>query len=341
MRPDAPAEQSSRFSLAVVIPTLNRADSLARTLATLLPQAAGNGAQVIVVDNGSTDSTAAVVERLAAGDERLRYVLCREPGAHFARNLGAQLAQAPVVAFVDDDVLSEPDWLAEVSRTFRDQGVACAGGRVDPLWEAPPPAWISQHLSKLAILDRGDALRDLHPPEDVYSCNFAVRRDWLLRVGGFNPDIAGDRFVGDGETGLLYKLWGAGARVVYAPAMRVRHVIPKARLSEDYLRARFRNQGIADACTGFRRSSSRGRLAVQTFLLGIAAAGYAVGAILFSVLPGRARHCRLYRGYCAERLRCTWNLFRSAAMRSLVRRDDWLVPLTGDGRNYCATRVHA
>src|SRR5213078_249487 len=109
---------------SVVIPTRNRRATLAALLERVAPQAAAAGAEVVVVDNGSTDGTRESLARLAA-DGRLRVVHEPVPGATRART-----ARGEVIAFVDDDALPADGWLAALLAPFANPRVAAAGGRV-------------------------------------------------------------------------------------------------------------------------------------------------------------------------------------------------------------------
>src|SRR3954463_11732371 len=88
--------------LSVILPTFNRAASLQQALAALLHQTADPGSyEIVVVDNNSTDGTAAVVA--LHDDPRVRLVTEPRQGLSFARNAGLAASQAPLVAFTDDD----------------------------------------------------------------------------------------------------------------------------------------------------------------------------------------------------------------------------------------------
>ena len=95
------------LQLSVVIPTFNRATKLRRALLSLAAQATAPGTfEIIVVDDGSEDETAAVVEQARPElHERtpLRYVPVEHGGPAAARNAGIQQAQSPAILFTDDD----------------------------------------------------------------------------------------------------------------------------------------------------------------------------------------------------------------------------------------------
>src|SRR5438046_10244150 len=112
---------------SVVIPTRNRRATLTALLERVAPQAAAAGAEVVVVDNGSTDGTREALARLAA-EGRLRVVLEPTPGATRARNAGAPPAPGEVIAFVDDDSLPADVLPAALLAPLRKTRVAAAVG---------------------------------------------------------------------------------------------------------------------------------------------------------------------------------------------------------------------
>lgn len=146
--------------VSVVLCTYNRAHLLRRALQHLARQQLGGVAvEIIVVDNDSSDQTAAVVENVAADAPfDVRYAFEKRQGIAYARNTGWRLARAEYVAFTDDDVHVEPHWIARIRDAFvAHPDVDCVGGTVMPVWPAQPPSWLTRdHWAPLALLDYGD-----------------------------------------------------------------------------------------------------------------------------------------------------------------------------------------
>jgi len=102
--------------VSVVIPTYNRAHVLGRALESVLPQC-GPGDEVIIVDDGSTDSTEVVVGEYGQRSKNIKYIKVAHGGAGRARNIGMRLAAKPLVAFLDSD----DEWMLgkmELQRSF-------------------------------------------------------------------------------------------------------------------------------------------------------------------------------------------------------------------------------
>jgi glycosyltransferase involved in cell wall biosynthesis len=251
------------MSVTVVICTHQRAASLRQTLLSIAVQARESGAEIIVVDNASTDETAAVVEDFAS----VRYVREDHLGLCHARNRGWREARTAVVAFLDDDAVAAPGWIAAVQGAFADDdpAVGCVGGAVLPDWEVPAPGWLSPRVALgLTIIDWPGGRRRLTDlsAEWLAGTNLACRVAALETVGGFHPglDRRGAHLLSSGDVFLEKRMMQCGYACVYEPAMQVRHAVPAARLSHGWFRRRYFWQGISDAVMDvIEHSPSRGR----------------------------------------------------------------------------------
>jgi glucosyl-dolichyl phosphate glucuronosyltransferase len=230
-----------QLTLSIILPTFNRATSLKRALMALLRQTApADSYEIVVVDNNSSDGTRDAV--LGFDDARIRLVSEPRQGLSFARNAGLDAAQAPLVAFTDDDVEAAPDWVATVvallSRHPEADGV---GGRVLPAWQDGRPRWLTrEHWAPLALQDQGDTRRifDRDTPTGLIGANVAFRRDVFDRVGRFSPDVQRVK-EGIGSTEdheLLTRLYAAGGRMLYHPRMLVLARVQRDRCDRRYHR---------------------------------------------------------------------------------------------------------
>jgi len=95
--------------VSIIVPTFNRAEILPRTLDSALTQSGDYSLEVIVIDDGSSDATAAVVRQIAARDHRVRYFFQENGGPSRARNTGLKLARGKFVQFLDDDDVLHPE----------------------------------------------------------------------------------------------------------------------------------------------------------------------------------------------------------------------------------------
>jgi GT2 family glycosyltransferase len=250
-------------AVSVVISTFNRARFLVASLKGFAQQRASPSGiyEVIVVDNNSSDDTKAVVSRFASEfPGRYRYVFEPRLGVSHGRNAGVRAAQAPIVAFTDDDNVADPDWIAALLAAFdRHPDAAAVAGRVLPEWPAAPPAWLDRrHWAPLAILDYGD--REFYAssadPRCFLTANLAVRRKVFSEIGEFSANFPRCQ---DHEFQL--RLWRAGARVLYAPELVVRAHISPERLTRRYHQKWHSTHGVFMALMRFQEIIDReGRL---------------------------------------------------------------------------------
>jgi glycosyltransferase involved in cell wall biosynthesis len=233
------------LDVSVVVCTYNRAPSLRVTLAALDGQAIPGGLrwELIVVDNGSTDETARVVQTFAASARvPVRYHREEQPGLSHARNAALALARGRVVAFTDDDVRPDPTWVATVQAVTEETGADVLGGRILPEWEAPPPAWLARRprlWAYLTVLDH-DApavLAGVHGIPTVWGANMTVRRDVLAALGGFDPrrGVIGTTLHGGEDLDVVARALAAGYRAVYDPRVVVAHRLGAERMRRRYL----------------------------------------------------------------------------------------------------------
>jgi glycosyltransferase involved in cell wall biosynthesis len=224
-------------SLSVVVSSRDRCDLLAGTIESLLSQTADpRSYEIIAVDNGSSDATPSMVREFEGRTNgRVRYVFEPRQGVSYGRNAGIAAAVGELIGFTDDDVRVQPEWLAAATRVLRDApGIHYVGGPVLPLWEEPPPAWLTrQHWAPIAAVDHGPQSFDV--PDDRPVClvtaNLFVRRAALNRVGCFNPAF---RRCQDRE--LMLRLWKVGLRGRYAPDVVAFTLVPRERLQRRYHR---------------------------------------------------------------------------------------------------------
>ncbi len=211
------------------------------------------------MDNASTDWTREAVHRAAERDPRIVYLLEGRQGASFARNAGVARARAPLVAFLDDDVVPARDWVGVLVAAFeRHPDVDCIGGRVEPRWPRHVPPWVTaRHCAPLAVqVDRPREFDADHAAACLITANFACRRRVFDELGGFSTDFQRDE---DREFNL--RLWRAGKRGLYVNELRVFAPIDPSRLTKQYHRRWYETTGRNHARLRFREIIDRqGRL---------------------------------------------------------------------------------
>jgi glycosyltransferase involved in cell wall biosynthesis len=242
---------------SVVICTYNRVDRLPEALGALdRLEDPGVPYELVVVDNGSTDGTAAYLAAWTAagppGGPPRRTLYEPRSGKSFALNRAIEATTSEWLALTDDDVLVAPDWLRAAAEAFAaDPAADYVGGKVLPLWESPPPSWFSarEMFGTIAILDYGDEPFVIRNGRIPLGANIAYRRRAFERAGVFRTDLGRDHTTLRGQEfpEQLLRVEAAGGHGRYVPTMVVRHHVPAWRLTKRYVREWFYWRGISRA----------------------------------------------------------------------------------------------
>lgn len=232
--------------LTVVVASRNRAERVVACVSALLASDHPH-LDVIVVDNApSSSATADLVEQRFAERPEVRYLREDRPGTSRARNLGLRTATSELVAFVDDDVLVDPGWAANISRPMvEDDRVGCVTGLVIPAeLETDAQLWIEEYGGfakgyRPVVHEIGGS--EPEAPLFPYAAgalgtgaSMAFRRKVLRSVGGFDPALGGGTPARGGEDlSPFVEVLLAGWRLAYEPTAVTRHF---HRREEDALR---------------------------------------------------------------------------------------------------------
>lgn len=202
-----PAPRSSA-EISVIIPAYNAGKFIARCLEGLQQQTLPRVRfEIIVVDDGSTDNTAEVVEQARLAN----LLLASQPnaGPAAARNTGIRLATAPLVAFLDSDCVPRPDWLENLLLPMKKRpDLLGLEGKTVP--EARP-------LSPL------DHFIDNPNGGYYWTCNIAYRTETLREIGGFDE---GFPMAASEDIDLAQRVLKLG-KIEFTPNACVEHLILK------------------------------------------------------------------------------------------------------------------
>jgi GT2 family glycosyltransferase len=166
--------------------------------------------EVIVVDDGSTDDTRAILARFPD----VRAIHQSNHGLSFARNVGMREATGAVVAYTDSDCFADPDWLTLLVDQLQRSGAAAVGG--------PNLSPEDGRLAACVGASPGQPMHVLESDqvaEHIPGCNMAFRREALLAINGFDYQY---RKAGD-DVDLCWRLQQAGMWITFAPGAFVWH----------------------------------------------------------------------------------------------------------------------
>ncbi len=235
------------LDFSVAIPTYNGAERLAAVLESLRWQLNTHGLswEVIVIDNNSTDDTAALVkkyQRQWSPQVPLRYGFEPRQGAAYARQRAVKMAASPLVGFLDDDTLPNMTWIVSAYRfaqKYPRAGVIAS--RIRGSFESTPPKNFERIAALLALTERGSQPLMYVPQQKVIPPSAGIvvrRRAWIDNVPEelvLTGRTSTSMLTGEDTESILH-IQQAGWEVWYNPQMRLQHQIPSSRLTRQYLR---------------------------------------------------------------------------------------------------------
>ena len=196
--------------VSVIVPVRDGGDTIAACLdAILATDYPADRREIIVVDNGSSDGTAALIQSRPVG-----YLHERQRGVSHARNSGIAASSGEILAFVDADCLVEPQWLTELVRPFEDPEVGAVAGDLQHV----TPATAAERAAA-RLLGNWQRFAFTSNPAYPITANAAYRRDVIDRIGGFDPQMIRAQ---DVELGLRFQE-RSGRRLAYAERATARH----------------------------------------------------------------------------------------------------------------------
>lgn len=210
--------------VSIIIPAYNSAATLPECLEACLAQDYAEF-EIIVVDDGSTDDTAAAAGKFTEA-EVLRQV---NQGPAAARNHGARVANGEILAYTDADCIPRPDWLSRLVEGFTESVVAVGG-----TYACANPEFRLARVIQAEIAHRHARFGET--VDFLGSFNVAFRAQAFHAAGGFDE---GYRYASGEDNDLAYRLLDAGGRLRFAPRAVVAHYHPVRLMA--YLRTQARH----------------------------------------------------------------------------------------------------
>ncbi|HEY7272979.1 MAG TPA: glycosyltransferase family 2 protein [Actinoplanes sp.] len=222
---------SPRPAASIVIPTYrdDRWALLTRAVAAARSQRYPVAEVVVVVDH--TPELYRRARRDLSGVTVLENLY--EQGVSGNRNTGAFHTHTPLIAFLDDDTVADPDWLGRLVAPFDDQNVVGTGGAIKPAWQSRRPRWLPDEFLWAVGGSYAGMPTSTTPVRNVWSASMVVRRETFMAVGGFRAGFGklGARNRPE-DTELCLRMSAVrGGRWMYVPDAVIRHEVPAVRSS--------------------------------------------------------------------------------------------------------------
>ena len=241
------------MNISVILCTYNRHQELAKALESVTASNLPDSVEweVLVVDNKSTDRTREVVEAFVARyGERFRYIFEERQGKSYALNTGIRQARGEVLAFLDDDVVVDQDWLHSLTSPMLKEDWVGAAGRVFPERDLVLPSWIKRDsrfiVGPLVMFDLGPNAAPLN--EVPFGTNMAFRKTVFQKHGDFRTDLGprpGSEIRGE-DSEFVFRLFASKEPLRYEPAALVYHSVSENRLTKKYFLAWWFDKGRSE-----------------------------------------------------------------------------------------------
>lgn len=216
--------------VSIIICTKNRSESLRQTLVALANLAVPSDltAELILIDNGSTDATAEVVAKANCGKVSVKYFLEPHGGKCNGLNRALKESKGEVLLITDDDIRPCVDWLEGMCRPILEGSAdAVAGGvTIAPYLERP---WLRGDLR--GWVGCSDKAVDVNVPGHAVGANISFSRKVLTKVPWFDPET-GPGALGFYDDAIFWRqIVAAGYRIVGRPSVIVEHHFDQSRLN--------------------------------------------------------------------------------------------------------------
>lgn len=241
------------YRLSLIVATYNRAESLITALESVALQDAPHQQwECVVVNNNSTDSTEERFKEFAAAHKDMNFRMVKEErqGLSFARNRGIGQSEGEYIAIIDDDERIAPEFISSYIALFDSLPDAqAAGGPIVAEYPSGKPRWMSRFTERpiANTMYFGDKVRLFPEGRIPGGGNMALRRSAVRRYGVFDTSLGyvGDELIGGEECDLFERLQIADAKYYYVPGAVMYHIIPKEKLTQEYLSRLSFNVGVS------------------------------------------------------------------------------------------------
>jgi glucosyl-dolichyl phosphate glucuronosyltransferase len=162
-----------------------------------------------------------------------------EPGLSASRNVGIKQAGGDIIAFVDDDVLLNPDWAEKMVKSFTDDTIIGVTGPAIPLWEDVSIAWFPKEFYWVISCTAWDTEDRLKEVRNAWGMNMGFKREAFEKAGLFSNEFGFHKgpMAEDNEFSLRIRE-KTGKKILYNPDVRLWHRVHKYRLSRKFIKER-------------------------------------------------------------------------------------------------------
>lgn len=232
--------------ISVVVCCYNSEKRVSNTLSHLLNQNIDNvDWEIILVDNASKDSTAAVATQILSAKlpvEKFKIVIAEQPGLSNARKKGYLTSQYNYLLFCDDDNWLNEDYLQLAFNTMeQNKHIGILGGMGEAIFECKKPDWFDTYQINFAVGSQSKEVAKISIVETVYGAGFVVRKEIFERLDAICfqsllSDRKGNDLMSGGDTELCYVTRYVGYEIAYSTSLQFKHLMPNERMNWSYMK---------------------------------------------------------------------------------------------------------
>jgi glycosyltransferase involved in cell wall biosynthesis len=286
-------------TVSVIIPThsLDRWDDLCKAVASVQAQTVRVLETVVAVDHNPE-----LLARIAREFPQVMVVAnTARRGASGTRNIGVAASHGQVVAFLDDDAVAQPNWIAALVQPLIDPSVMGVGGRLEPLWNISRPRWFPLEFDWVVGCSYLGMPEQATPVRNVWSNSMAIRRDVFDAIRGFRDDfgkIGNYSQPEDTDLCLRAAVHNGGGSWIYEPKAVAGHQVPADRATFNFFLKRCYNEGQGKAALASLNGVAESTSVERSYIRHVLPYGFTRGLLemLRGELSGAARSLTIVAG---------------------------------------------
>jgi len=232
------------MDISIILCTYNRSQYLGQMLDNLLSlkSDASFDHEIIIVDNNSKDKTKEIIGSFIHKSNRIRYVFEPKQGTSNARNAGIAHAKGAILAFTDDDVVVDNDWLLNIAHFSKEYDFDAIGGKVLFLFPPQTPQWMIDHQDMfwgpIPYHYHGEAVKLYDQTMNSFvGANMIIKKKVFDEAGGFDTDLGPGSAIpfGGEDTVFFTKIQKLNKKIYYNPNITIHHPVKKDRITLKFI----------------------------------------------------------------------------------------------------------
>jgi len=220
---------SENPEISVAVCTYNRADVLPKCLESLADQSASSELfEVLIIDNNSTDDTKRIALDFCKNHNNFKYIFEEKQGLSHARNRAIEEAKGEYLAYIDDDAITDKEWLKKIGSVIQNnKNIVAFGGPIYPWYNKEKPKWFKDEFATHSYGKQHFQLTEQNCPFGLSGSNMIFKKEILNKYNGFSAEYGmnGDKIAFGEESFLFNKMLKNDENIQYFPGIFVYHLV--------------------------------------------------------------------------------------------------------------------